>query len=200
MADALTEAHRRAQLLVGALIVRQLRGVWKLLDPQNLDASFDAWLGAVAPIVVNGRQASATLAAGYLSAYRAAELGFTPTAAATVMADPPNLKGLTTSMLVTGPVSVRSALARKVPLAQAMSTAEGRTAASGMRWALNGGRETILKTVKADRRAAGWMRVTSSKACDFCRMLATRGAVYSEDSGAFAAHDGCACSIAPIYQ
>jgi hypothetical protein len=63
-----------------------------------------------------------------------------------------------------------------------------------------GGRETITSTVKADPRAVGYERVTSGSACDFCSMLADRGAVYGEASADFEAHDGCACGAEPVYR
>jgi hypothetical protein len=41
--------------------------------------------------------------------------------------------------------------------------------------------------------------VTSGNACDFCSMLADRGAVYGEASAEFEAHDHCSCSAQPVY-
>jgi len=39
-----------------------------------------------------------------------------------------------------------------------------------------------------------WRRLTSTKACNFCVMLADRGAVYwSEQTASFKPHDNCAC-------
>jgi hypothetical protein len=54
----------------------------------------------------------------------------------------------------------------------------------------------------------GWRRVASATACDFCVMLASRGAVYStEESASFEAHAPdelgrggvCSCSVEPVY-
>lgn len=198
-ARRLTETHRLAQARLAADTVRQLAVVWPLLDPANLDPTFDRWLRAVVPVVQRQRDVSARVAANYLAAFRAHSLGPTIQPAATILAAPAPVEALTTSMLVTGPVSIRSNLARGVPFARAVDQAAANTSRSAMRHTLNGGRDTILATTRADKRAAGWQRVTSGNTCAFCAMLASRGAVYSEDSADFESHDGCGCVAEPVY-
>lgn len=196
-ADAarLTERHRVAQLGVGALVVRRMQAAFTALDTQDLDGTFEDWLGLVVAIVESGRSASSQLAGNYLAVMRALQVGsrFAP-----VLAGPVDINALSTSMLVTGPVSLRTNFT-KMPLERASSIAEERSAAAAMRHSLNGGRETITGTVKADPRARGYQRVTSGNACDFCSMLADRGAVYGEASADFEAHDRCGCSAEPVY-
>lgn len=63
----------------------------------------------------------------------------------------------------------------------------------------NAGRETVMGSSISDPRAAGWKRMASGMACGFCRMLANRGAVYSERSVDFGAHDHCGCMAAPEF-
>jgi hypothetical protein len=192
----LTERHRQAQLRIGATVIQQLQTVWGLLDPEDLDGTFDDWLAVVLPIVDNGRAASSELAASYLGGLRVLQLG-EPFAA--VRADPVDRARLATSMLVTGPISIRSNLGR-LTLSAAADLALARSASAGMRHVLNGGRETITATIQADRRAVGYERVTSGNACAFCSMLEGRGAVYSEESAGFEAHDGCGCTAEPVYR
>jgi len=67
------------------------------------------------------------------------------------------------------------------------------------RHVLDSARETLLASVRADRRARGWARVTSAEPCKFCAMLASRGAVYSATSGVFQAHDHCGCTLEPAF-
>lgn len=193
MPSRLTEQHRVAQLGLGVLVVRRLQAAFTVLKPSDLDGSFADWLTVVVPIVQASREASTQLAANYLSVLRAEEVGgrFAP-----VLAGPADLKALTTSMLVTGPVSIRSALGRKEPIERAVDVALERTSAAGMRYALNGGRETITGTVKADPKARGYVRVASGNACQFCSTLA--GKRLSDDT-AFEAHDRCGCTAEPIY-
>jgi hypothetical protein len=92
-----------------------------------------------------------------------------------------------------------SALDAGRPPEQAKETALTRTSGSISRHVLNGGRETILRSVAEDREALGWGRVTDGDPCAFCAMLAGRGPVYQEDTVGFEAHDECGCGAEPVY-
>lgn len=63
---------------------------------------------------------------------------------------------------------------------------------------LNFSRNTITTNSVADKGARGWQRVGSGE-CDFCAMLIGRGAVYTEATADFAAHDHCQCSATPAW-
>lgn len=200
-AARLTEAHRLAQAGIGAQVVRQMLAAWPLLDPQDLDATFRRWLTVVSPIVQTQRRASATLASAYLSAFRTLELGVDAGPFAPVPAGPAPARAVATSMLITGPATIRSARAGGVASAIAVNRAQGRAAAAAMRHALNGGRETVVSSLERDRLSLGWSRVTSAKPCAFCAMLASRGPVYrSEGTADFHAHDHCSCAAEPVYR
>lgn len=191
----LTEAHRRAQLRIGAETAALVVATWRLLDPSD-DASVRRWLAVVVPVIGQQRLASAQLASTY---YRAVRLADTGEAFATVAAQEAFEEQVRTAMLVTGPVAYRAALGRQVPQREALEGAQRTSARSGMRHALNGGRDVLLANVKADKRAVGWQRVSSGAACKFCASLAERGAVYGESSVGFPAHDGCACMAEPVF-
>lgn len=60
-------------------------------------------------------------------------------------------------------------------------------------------RETIRLSSIEDPGAQGWQR-SASGGCAFCVMLASRGAVYSEASADFAAHDHCRCMAVPAFR
>jgi hypothetical protein len=62
----------------------------------------------------------------------------------------------------------------------------------------NFSRLTVSRSSIADRAARGWKRVGIGQ-CDFCRMLIGRGAVYTEATVDFHAHDHCNCSPAPAW-
>lgn len=194
----LTEAHRLAQARLGADTVRQVFASFPLLDGTDIDGTFERWLRVVFPILRSQRSTSATLAANYLTTFRALELGVGATGAS-VLADGLPAEAVTTSLVVTGPAAIKSNIARGLSLASAMERAQVTAARATMRHVLNGGRETITQSVDADRRARGWQRVTSGNACSFCSLLASRGAAYGEASADFQAHDGCSCSAEPVY-
>lgn len=79
-------------------------------------------------------------------------------------------------------------------LQQALRNAEG-----GMqRMIADAGRDTVIRSAIADPSADGWMR-SASGGCDFCRMLASRGAVYSESTVTFGSHDNCRCTAVPAF-
>lgn len=62
----------------------------------------------------------------------------------------------------------------------------------------NAARETVRLSSIEDPKAQGWQR-SASGGCPFCQMLAARGAVYSERSVDFAAHDHCNCVAVPAF-
>lgn len=49
-------------------------------------------------------------------------------------------------------------------------------------------RDTVTSNVANDPAAVGWRRYARPEACKFCKMLADRGAVYTEATARFAAH------------
>lgn len=59
-------------------------------------------------------------------------------------------------------------------------------------------RYTVTGSSIADPAATGWQR-TGVGECTWCRMLIGRGAVYSEATADFAAHDSCKCSAVPAW-
>lgn len=62
---------------------------------------------------------------------------------------------------------------------------------TGIRAIHDGSRETLIRNVRRER--GKWARIPSYDACGFCRLLGTRGPVYSSKHAALASHDGCGC-------
>lgn len=59
-------------------------------------------------------------------------------------------------------------------------------------------RETVMGSAAADPQASGWQRQAFG-GCEFCQMIAGRGAVFSEASADFASHDSCRCVAVPAF-
>lgn len=57
----------------------------------------------------------------------------------------------------------------------------------------NAARGTVIESALADPHSDGWQRHARAGGCYFCRMLAGRGAVYTEATVDFASHDHCGC-------
>ena len=60
-------------------------------------------------------------------------------------------------------------------------------------------RDTITTNRQRDPEAVGWQRV-SAGGCSFCRMLASRGAVYRAETARFASHTNCHCTAQPVFK
>lgn len=84
--------------------------------------------------------------------------------------------------------------------AEQISTAQQMINGGVQRRIANAARSTITESSIKDPEAAGWYRYTASTGCEFCRMLAGRGAVYSEQGVKFGAHDHCSCMAAPAFK
>lgn len=59
-------------------------------------------------------------------------------------------------------------------------------------------RDTVTANTAQDPASVGWKRITVG-GCKFCRLLASRGAVYKEATARFAAHPSCSCTAAPVF-
>lgn len=59
--------------------------------------------------------------------------------------------------------------------------------------------DTTTENANDDPRARGWQRFARPDACKFCKMLASRGAVYRASTARFAAHTTCHCVAGPSY-
>lgn len=59
---------------------------------------------------------------------------------------------------------------------------------------------TTIGNTHADKDAIGWSRVARSDGCPFCRMLAAKGAVFTEETARFASHLDCNCTVRPEFR
>lgn len=210
---ALTAEHRAAQAAIRVRLAADTAVAWRLLDMADLDATTPGWLAVMLALVGVHRAASARTSARYYAEHRVAELADTR---GEVPPAPelrperhakPDRNTVTTSLLVTGPSAVKAATARGVPEQDASRTALSRVTGAAARHALEGGRSVLRQAVTADARALGWIRVTDADPCHFCAMLASRGPVYKDRNAALwrdgdagqRFHDGCACTVEPVY-
>lgn len=196
---SLTQAHARSQAQIRAAVLQQLTRLWPSLDVARLDDTSPAFLQAATSIVLGGRALSARAAALYLEQFRAAE-GVRGRAPVVIDRPTPDVRdAIRTSLLVTGPVSIKKAAAQGRFGQAVIASAFGMVAASASRHVQQGGWSTVQETVRQDGQALGWARAASANACAFCAVLASRGPVYREETADFDAHDGCGCGIEPVY-
>ena len=199
MADTsrLTEQYRQTQLQIRAQALRDFTTLWPIWKGD--ENSFSELVSAALLLVKVYRRISAAAAAAYYEAFRsAAEAAGVP--ATVLSADVPDA-AVTTSLYITGRDALRKALAAGQSPEAARSTTLVRASGAVTRHIIDGGRQTILDSVAADKEAIGWARVTDGDPCYFCLTLASRGAVYkSEETASFEAHDHCACIAMPVFE
>jgi hypothetical protein len=192
----LTEAHRLAQVAIGARTVTLLRAAWSTLSVDNIDGTRGMWLAVSQNTLELQHQRSVRTATAYSAAFRAAEVG-SPLPAAAAIALPAKA---TTSLEVLGPIGIKMAIGSGVAPAAAKDAAFNQLARTSMMHVLNGGRQVLERDVRRDPKCIGYQRVTDGDPCYFCAMLAGRGSVYSKTSFAAAdVHLGCGCTLEPVY-
>lgn len=198
MVNALTQRHRAQQLLLRKATVQGVRRAWPALDWTRLDATYPALAVDLARLVELNRKTSAGLSAGYLREFRRAH-GIDGRARID-LAKPLIVDQFNASLSTTSIAAIKKAAAEGVAADLAMAAALVQVQGAMTRLALNGGRETLMQSLAVDPRAAGYQRVLGGGGCDFCQMLAGRGAVYSADTADFPAHDHCGCTAEPVYR
>jgi hypothetical protein len=195
--DRLTQLHRARQLALRQATEAQLERIWPALDWARLDATYPRFAAEVAVLVRQNRLTSSGLTAAYLRAYRRAQ-GVAgearPILAPALLVDQFNASLRSTSVVVAKQAASRG-VSGDVAMANALTQVQG----SMSRMVLSAGRDTFMNTIESDTKAVGWQRVLGGGGCDFCKMLAGRGAVYTQASVTFRAHDHCGCTAEPVY-
>lgn len=213
-------AENREAAKIAALIALYYS---RRVDPASME-SVEAWLDLVIPALIRRSDSGALSAAEFYAALRRIEVGdggspFRPEAAMGTI-DP----GVRKSLLTVGPYDYMnkaseiraldvSPAQEKAMLLQAKRATTKKLAASAIRHAQAGSRQTIHDNVERDRVALGYVRVTDGDPCHFCAMLASRGLRYRAfKEGSFdlsdarftgdgdaKVHDNCGCSLKPVY-
>ena len=198
----ITDAKLAAQLAVARATQHSTALLWAVLDPADLDRTSDRWARAQLEVILAGRARSARTAVDYYRWYRLAEIGEAPD-----LPDPPHtpdrgtLEAIRTSLHVTGPVRVKTAVAAGRSTTDAMRHGLAGVTNATQRHVLNAGRDTDLFLMDADPKVTRYARVTDGNACAFCGMLAGRGAVYLSDlTAGRKVHDGCGCGVEPVFE
>lgn len=210
---------RARQLGLLRFLARDLRAAWPRFDPQR-PASAAPWIAATQAVIDQYARMSAELAARAYDAERAAAgvAGrFTP-----ALAEPPPQAQVEASLrwathqVWTPPAPAEGlAPAERVPesrrIAERLLGGQQMVEAVSGRLVLDAGRRTVADAVERDPAATGWYRSAKPTACYFCRLMASRGAVYKsrgtagananarfEGDGEFKFHDSCQCVALPV--
>lgn len=197
MASAATAASEQqaAQAGLVAAMLRDLVKIWPLLKPMVLDGSLTRWIAAVHAVVSRYSPMAATLAADHYDAARIAAR--IPGRYAVDLADVPDEEHVDTVMRwATSGLWDRDT----ATLPARVAVAQQQASASASKLVADVSRDTILNAVHDDGDAVGWARIAKPTACAFCRLLATRGGVFTSETVRFRAHDGCSCTAEPVFK
>lgn len=188
----LTADHKRRQVLLGAQAELEAGEAWALLDLNDLDASASVWVGVQSGLLSSRYATSQSLAADYLTDFRLAELG---TSTGPVVRPGLSDAAAMRMLLSNGLYLPKMLIGQGMPGPEAMRVAKATVTGQVQRWSLSGGRGLLSGTARVDRLAV-YRRVTSSKPCAFCAMLAARS-IESPNSQSvnFRAHAHCGCTV-----
>ncbi|WP_435595867.1 hypothetical protein [Streptomyces albogriseolus] len=194
---------RAARIGLTRLLVRDMRRLRRLILPSRLRESVPDWLAAMNQVVAQYSQTSAALAAEFYDAQR--EAAGVPGPFTVPLADPPPEEQTTASLRwATKDLWPRepddATPAQLEPMDVRLDQAEKKAEQVAQKLVADTGRGTVQAAVRQDRQATAWARSAARGACSFCKLLASRGAVYGEDTADFRAHDGCHCGVIPVFR
>ena len=158
---------RSALVDLNTLMVSDLAALWRAVDGQDVEFLRDALQAEVPGVVDPYLAAAGDITADWYEA-QAPELAYVARPAALV--DEGQLQA--TARWAAGTVLTKSPVSPLDLLAGSMQRA-----------LFNESRETIIQNSDTEP-GARWARHASANACEFCRMVATRGAVYASESAA----------------
>lgn len=208
---------RGAQRGLTRLLLRDLQGIRRLIDPARLQTSVSAWIEAVAAIVASYSEVSASLAADFYDGERDAA-GVSGAFSVPIADAPPGEQVDASMRWATKDLwprdSADSTVAQQEPfdvrIEAVMAKADGAT----QRLVADRGRATLREAVKTDPEAVAYARSAALGACFFCKLMASRGAVYatagtagrdandlfSGDASVVKFHNNCHCTITPVFR
>lgn len=181
-----TAVLRRGVTRITTAAERDLAGHWRQVD--DAAKARDALMDLLPPLVDRYGLAAAAFAAEWYD-----ELRDQRNVRGRFTAEPVDLGDTRTDQLAR--VAVGPLFSAEPDWRSALVLAQGGL----QRRVANGARQTVMRSSIRDPQARGWQRVGDGNTCEFCAMLLGRGAVYTEETADFAAHDHCGCSAEPAF-
>ncbi|MER5875450.1 hypothetical protein ABT119_05915 [Streptomyces sp. NPDC001910] len=211
------DRYRAAQLGLTRLLVRDVRGLRRLIIPARLRASMLDWFAAVQAVVDQYAQTSAALGAEFYDAQREAARVAGTFTVPVAGAPPPeqteaSLRWAAKDVWDREPGTATDA--QMQPVEVRLDQAEKKAEAVAQKLVADVGRETVRKAVKADPQAVAYARAAALGACSFCKLMASRGSVYKSagtagrdanelftgDASVAKFHNNCHCAIIPVFR
>jgi len=208
---------RAAQAGLTTLLLRDLRGLRRLINPARLQATVPPWIEAVAALVGRYSEVAATLAADFYDGERE-DAGVPGSFTASLADAPPDEQTSNSLRWATKDLWPRvegeATAAQLEPLDTRLEAAFAKADMATQRLVADVGRETVRQAVRRDREAVAYARVAALGACSFCKLMASRGSVYataetagreanerfSGDASVVKFHNNCHCGIIPVFR
>lgn len=200
---------RATQTSLTRLLLRDLRGLRRLIDPARLPDTIPLWMTAVRALIGQYGAASATVAADSYNQQRDAA------------GAPGRFDAQPSSPLPDEQVEASLRWAVKdlwretnEPFDVRFAQAQGRAEAVVQKLVADQGRATTRQAANRDRGAVAYARAAALGACSFCKLMASRGAVYKDartagrdaderftgEASVVKFHDNCHCTIVPVFR
>lgn len=197
------ERYRAAQLGLTRLLVRDVRGLRRIIIRSRLRRSVPDWVTAMQAVIDQYARTSAALGAEFYDGQR--DLAQAAGSFTVPVANPPppeqtesSLRWATKDLWDRPPEEATEAQLQ--PLEVRLDQAEKKAERVAQKLVADTGRGTIREAVRQDRQATAWARSAALGACAFCKLIASRGSVFKEDTAKFRAHDGCHCGVIPVFR
>ena len=195
---SLAEQHRKAQLALRNITLRDLLRLWPAFNLEDIKGTWPALEQALLLLIEARGKQSSGLAVAFYRELRD-ELG--PGGHTTPRLDAPSREEVLKGLLVVGPVNAGAQLARNRPLEVVKKATLVNLSGEVSRHVLNYGRRTLSRSLVADQtlngHAIGVRRITGQKPCNWCADQASRTYPPTET---FPAHSHCGCSPSFIYR
>lgn len=201
------------------LLLRDVKGIQKLIVPTRLQPTVPTWIEAMNALVDQYGRTAASLAADFYDAERVAA-GVRGTFTVPLPDAPPadqvsaSLRWATKDLWPRNPDDPKTTVAQKQPLEIRLDQAAKKAEAAAQKLVADQNRATVRQAVQQDRQAVAYARAAALGACSFCRLMASRGATYktaesagrdadslfSGDASVVKFHDNCHCALVPVYR
>lgn len=212
-----TARYRAAQLGLSRLLVRDSRVLRRLLVATRLRQTVPDWIAAMHALVEQYGRTSSALAAEWFDAQRAA--AGAPGPFTVPVADPPpseqtesGLRWATKDLW--DRAEAEASVAQQEPLTVRLERALDKADGVAQKLVADQGRATLRQAVQQDRGAVAYARAAALGGCSFCKLMASRGAVYKDaqtagrdandrftgDASVVKFHDNCHCTIIPVFR
>jgi hypothetical protein len=200
-----TENYYLTQAALGALVASQVSQTLPMLDPGTLAETFEGAREVAASVAFDRGEAAVGFAMDYYEEFRRGAGVRSPLSLPIREVSPLEVLEREIDVAAAELLASLDTVVDEIYLAELTLSVQAEIEGEAQRMVADAARDQIFESIRSDPEAKGWARITRTGACSFCRMLASRGAVYSKEGVKFRAHtvrNGrggvCQCVAEPV--